>query len=103
MFERWILRRVVCGAPVEVGAESWPVASECVIVRETLRQTRNSRQSLLPRPQAGWGQASSDRSRRGFAHSQSERHFANVTIEQAGRSERFGRARTKPFRGPGCR
>jgi hypothetical protein len=30
--------RVVRGAPVEVEAESWPVASECVIARETLRQ-----------------------------------------------------------------
>ena len=30
--------RVVRGAPVEVEAESWPVASECVIVRETLLQ-----------------------------------------------------------------
>jgi hypothetical protein len=30
--------RVVRGAPVEVEAESWPVASECVISRETLRQ-----------------------------------------------------------------
>ena len=29
--------------------------------------------------------------------------IANVTIKQAGRSERFGCARTKPFRGPGCR
>jgi hypothetical protein len=30
--------RVVRGAPVEVEAESWSVASECVIARETLRQ-----------------------------------------------------------------
>jgi hypothetical protein len=28
--------RVVRGAPVDVDAESWPVASECVIARDTL-------------------------------------------------------------------
>jgi hypothetical protein len=31
----------VCGAPVEVGAESWPVASECVIVRDAAPGTRD--------------------------------------------------------------